>query len=102
MKKKSIDEHEFKQLCANVEHDSAAILRDRGGLTGDTAMQHELFARLCHALGIEMESAQATDLLEGETGYSFAIMQTLEENMHPAFLYIDTLGPFLKRVGAMP
>lgn len=100
--KKSISEHEFQQLCEGVEFERAAILRDRGDLTGDLAMQRELFARLCRRLNIDAGSAQATDLLEGETGYSFAIMQTLEENMRPAFQYVDTLGPFLKRVSAIP
>jgi hypothetical protein len=100
--KTSISEKEFQQLCANVERDSATILRERGNTTGDIAMQRELFTRLCQRLKIDTESAQASDLLESERGYSFAIMQTLEENMHPAFLYIDTLGPFLKRVSAIP
>ena len=100
--KRSINEHEFQQLCEGVECDAAVILRDRGGLTGDIAMQRELFTRLCHRLEINTESSQVTDLLESEIGYSFAIMQTLEENMHPDFLYIDALGTFLKRVSAIP
>jgi hypothetical protein len=99
--KRRINEHEFRQLCEGVECDAATVLCDRELLTGDLAMQRELFTRLCDRLMIDTESAQATDLLESEAGYSFAIMQTLEENMHPDFLYIDTLGPFLKRVGAM-
>jgi hypothetical protein len=41
-------------------------------------------------------------LLESETGYGFAIMQTLEENTYPDFVYIDTLGPLLLRVSAIP
>lgn len=100
--KRSINEHEFRQLCEGVECDAATILRDREFLTGDLAMQRELFTRLCDKLTIDTESAQVTDLLESEAGYSFAIMQTLEENMHPAFLYADTLGPFLKRVSVIP
>lgn len=100
--KRSINEHEFQKLCEGVECDADVILRNRGVLTGDLAMQRELFTRLCHRLMINTESAQVIDLLENETGYSFAIMQTLEENMRPAFLYVDTLGPFLKRVSLMP
>jgi hypothetical protein len=97
-----INEHEFRQLCEGVECDAATILCGRGLLTGDLAMLRELFTRLCNRLMINTESPQVTDLLESEAGYSFAIVQTLEENMHPDFLYIDTLGPFLKRVGTMP
>ena len=100
--KRSINEHEFRQLCEGVECDAPTILRDRGLLTDDLAMQRELFTRLCDKLMINRESPQMTGLLEKGSGYSFAIMQTLEENMHPAFLYVDTLGPFLKRVGEMP
>jgi hypothetical protein len=99
--KKSINEQEFQQLCEGVELDSTAILRDRGDLTPDLALQRELFTRLCRRLQINRQSAQATDLLESETGYSFAIMQMLEENMHPDFIYIDTLGHFLRRVSAI-
>jgi len=99
--KKSINEQEFQQLCEGVERDSTAILRDRGGLTGDLALQRELFTRLCHRLEINTESSQVTDLLGSEPGYSFAIMQTLEENMHPDFIYIDTLGTFLLRVSTI-
>ncbi len=62
--KKSINEQEFQQLCEGVERDSTAILRDRGDLTGDLALQRELFTRLCHRLEINIESSQATDLLE--------------------------------------
>lgn len=99
--KRSINEHEFRRLCEGVESDAEVVLRNRGDVTGDFAMQRELFTRLCRRLEIDIESSQAADLLEGETGYSFAIMQTLEENMRPAFLYIETLGPFLKRVSSM-
>jgi hypothetical protein len=98
---RSINEKEFQQLCASVEQDFALILRDSQGATRDIAMQRELLTRLCHKLKIDTESAQVTDLLQKETGYSFAIMQTLEENMCPVFLYIDTLGPFLRRVSAI-
>ncbi|HEY9285441.1 MAG TPA: hypothetical protein VIP46_18455 [Pyrinomonadaceae bacterium] len=98
---RGISEREFRQLCDAVEGNATAILRDRGDLSGDAAMQRELFARLCHALEIDVDSEQAAELLEQKTGYSFAIMQTLEENMHPAFGYVDTLGPFLRRVGAL-
>lgn len=95
--KKGISEHEFQQLCEGVERDSASILRERGDLAGDIALQRELFTRLCHRLEINAESSLATDLLESATGYSFAVMQMLEENMHPDFIYTDTLGPFLRR-----
>jgi hypothetical protein len=53
-------------------------------------------------LEIDTESAQATDLLDKENGYSFAIMQTVEEKMRPDFLYIEILGPFLRRASANP
>ena len=96
-----ITEQEFRRLCDGVEADAPAILQGRGDVTAETAMQRELFARLCHALGIEADSQQATGLLEDKTGYSFAIMQTVEENMRPRFLYVEILGPFLKRVGAL-
>lgn len=99
--KRSINEQEFKQLCESVERDSMAVLRDRGDLAGEIALQRELFTRLCHRLEINTESSQATALLESEAGYSFAIMQTLEENMQPAFGYIDTLCPFLRRASAI-
>ena len=98
---RSINEQEFQQLCDAVEGNATAILRDRGDLTGEAAMQRELFTQLCRALEIDMGSAQVTELLEKKTEYSFAIMQTLEENMHPAFPYIDTLGPFLRRASAL-
>jgi hypothetical protein len=76
-------------------------LWDRGDLNGETAVQRELFTKLCEALEIDMASTQVTELVERKTGYSFAIMQTLEENMHPPFLYIDILGPFLRRANAV-
>jgi hypothetical protein len=100
--KKGINEQEFRLLCDGVECDAAAILRERGDVTPDTALQRELFARLCDLLEIDAASRQATDLLDGETGYSFAIMQTVEEKMRPEFLYIEILGPFLRRVGSNP
>lgn len=98
---RNINEREFQQLCEAVEGNSATILRDRGDLTGEAAMQRELFAQLCRALEIDPGSSQASELLEGQTGYGFAIMQTLEENMHPAFAYVETLGPFLRRARAL-
>lgn len=98
--KKRISEQEFRLLCDGVEHDAASILRDQGEVTSETAMQRELFTRLCYMLEIDVESAQATDLLDGETGYSFAIMQTIEEKMRPNFPYIEILGPFLRRISA--
>src|SRR5207253_1042954 len=100
--KKSISEQEFRLLCDGVEHDAASILRDQGEVTGGTAMQRELFMRLCHVLEIDAKSVQATDLLDEENGYSFAIMQTIEEKMRPDFPYIEILGPFLRRVSANP
>jgi hypothetical protein len=100
--KKSINEQEFRLLCDDVERDTPAILRDRRDATPDTALQRELFKRLCDLLEIDAASRQATDLLADETGYSFAIMQTVEEKMRPDFLYIEILGPFLRRVGANP
>lgn len=99
---RSINEREFRRLCNAVEGNVTVILRDRGDLTCQTAMQRELFTRLCHTLEIDMDSAQVTELLEQKTGYSFAIMQTLEENMQPVFLYINTLGPFLQRASDLP
>jgi hypothetical protein len=96
--KKSISEQEFRVLCDDVERDSPAILRDHRDLTAETALQRELFTRLCDVLEIDAESAQATDLLDKENGYSFAIMQTIEEQMRPDFPYIEILGPFLRRV----
>jgi hypothetical protein len=98
--KKSISEREFRVLCDDVERDAAAILRDHRDVTGETALQRELFTRLCDVLEIDAESAQATDLLDKENGYSFAIMQTIEEKMRPDFPYIEILGPFLRRVSA--
>jgi hypothetical protein len=98
--KKFINEQEFRLLCDGVERDAAAILRGHGDVTSDTALQRELFGRLCGLLEIDAESRQATDLLDDENGYSFAIMQTVEEKMRPEFLYIEILGPFLRRVGA--
>jgi hypothetical protein len=98
--KKSISEQEFRLMCADVEHDAAAILRDHRDVTAGTALQRELFNRLCYRLEIDAESPQATDLLNSETGYSFAIMQTIEEQMRPDFPYIEILGPFLRRVSA--
>ena len=89
-------------MCDGVERDASAILRDHGDLTGETALQRELFTRLCNLLEVDAESAQATDLLDDETGYSYAIMQTIEERMRPDFLYIEILGPFLRRVSANP
>jgi len=53
-------------------------------------------------LEIDAGSEQATGLLDSEAGYSFAIMQTVEEQMRPDFPYIEILGPFLRRVGANP
>jgi hypothetical protein len=100
--KKFINEREFRLLCDGVERDAAAILRGRGDMTPDTALQRELFGRLCGLLEIDAKSRQATDLLDDEGGYSFAIMQTVEEKMRPDFLYIEILGPFLRRVGANP
>jgi hypothetical protein len=100
--KKSISEQEFRVLCDGVEHDAQAILHDHRGVTGEAALQRELFTRLCHMLEIDAESAQATDLLDEENGYSFAIMQTVEEKMRPDFLYIEILGPFLRRISANP
>jgi hypothetical protein len=100
--KKSISEQEFRQLCDGVERDTIDILRDHRDMTGETALQHELFTRLCDMLEIDAESAQATDLLDDETGYSFAIMQMIEEKMRPDFLYIEILGPFLRRISANP
>lgn len=98
--KKSISEQEFRLLCDDVERDAAAILCDHGDLTGQTAMQRELFTRLCGMLEIDTASAQATDLLDNENGYSFAIMQMIEEKMRPNFPYIEILGPFLRRTSA--
>lgn len=100
--KKGINEQEFRLLCEAVERDATAILRDHGDVTGETALQRELFERLCEMLEIDTASAQATDLLDNKTGYSFAIMQTVEEKMRPDFLYIEILGPFLRRVSANP
>src|SRR4051812_21946844 len=100
--KKSISEQEFRLLCDDVERDATSILRDHGDLTSEAAMQRELFTRLCGMLEIDTTSAQATDLLNVETGYSFAIMQTIEEKMRPDFPYIEILGPFLRRVSATP
>jgi len=100
--KKFISEQEFRLLCDGVERNAASILRERGDVAPDTALQRELFERLCGMLEIDAESHQATDLLDGGGGYSFAIMQTVEERMRPEFLYIEILGPFLRRVGANP
>lgn len=100
--KKSISEQEFRLLCDDVERDAENILSDHRDVTGETALQRELFMRLCDMLEIDVESAQATDLLDSETGYSFAIMQTIEEKMRPDFPYIEILGPFLRRVSAPP
>lgn len=100
--KKGISEHEFRLLCDGVERDAAAILRDHRDLTGEAAMQRELFTRLCGVLEIDTDSAQAADLLDTGNGYSFAIMQTIEEKMRPDFPYIEILGPFLRRVSANP
>ena len=95
---KTINEQNFRQLCDEVEADSGAILQECGELTGETAMQREIFTRLCRKLEIDVNSPEATELLEEQTGYSFAIMQTLEERMHPAFPYVEILGPLLKRI----
>lgn len=100
--KKFINEREFRLLCDGVERDATDILRGRGDVTPDTALQRELFERLCDALEIDAESGQAADLLDGGSGYSFAIMQTVEEKMRPDFLYIEILGPFLRRAGTNP
>ena len=67
----------------------------------ETAMQCELFTRLCLLLEIDANSPRATDLLENKSGYSFAIMQTIEENMQRDFHYLDILGPFLQRVSTI-
>jgi hypothetical protein len=99
---KRISEQEFRLLCEDVERDATAILRDHRDVTAETALQRELFERLCDMLEIDTESAQATDLLDKENGYSFAIMQTIEEKMRPDFLYIEILGPFLRRASANP
>jgi hypothetical protein len=100
--KKGISEQEFRLLCDDVERNARVILREHRDVTGETALQRELFERLCDMLEIDTGSAQATDLLDKETGYSFAIMQTVEEKMRPDFLYIEILGPFLRRASANP
>lgn len=100
--KKGINEQEFRLLCGDVERDAADIVRDHRDVAGETALQRELFARLCNLLEMDTESTQVTDLLSNETGYSFAIMQTVEEKMLPDFLYIEILGPFLRRISANP
>ncbi|HEV7860015.1 MAG TPA: hypothetical protein VGO91_15460 [Pyrinomonadaceae bacterium] len=100
--KKGISEQEFRLLCDDVERDATAILRDRRDVPVETALQRELFERLCDMLEIDTASVQATDLLDTENGYSFAIMQTIEEKMRPEFLYIEILGPFLRRASVNP
>jgi hypothetical protein len=100
--KKCISEQEFRLLCDDVERNAQTILRDHRDVTGETALQRELFKRLCDMLEIDARSAQATDLLDKENGYSFAIMQTVEEKMRPEFPYIEILGPFLRRASANP
>ena len=81
---RTINEHEFVQLCREVRREAPMILPVTANGTDPTpALLHALFERVCAHLGLDPERQMAE--LNDRGG--FALLQTLEEHMQPEFSY---------------
>ena len=89
---RTINEHEFVQLCQEVRRETPAIWPVTADGAGRTSvLLHALLERVCAHLGLDPER-QMTELDDRD---GFALLQTLEEHMEPEFSYSILLDRYL-------
>src|SRR5580765_3688022 len=89
---KTISSKQFSEICDGVWSDRAALLGDRGVLSGDAALVRAVFWRLCKA-GVKPDSdAENYDIKPTILAYQLVVSNMLEGNGRPAF----EAGPILR------
>jgi hypothetical protein len=81
----TIDANQFGKICDRVWGDRAAILRGRGGLSGEATLVRAVFWRLCNA-GIKTKGCADSDgSIPAILAYQSVVGRMLEANGRPAF-----------------
>ena len=89
---RTINEHEFQQLCDEIRLESPAILNGAVGPGERTSrLLCALLVRVCQHLGLNLD----TQMAELHDRDGFALLQTLEEHMQPEFSYSTILDRHL-------
>ena len=84
-------------MCDGVWDDRAAVLRDRGVLSGDVALVRAVFWRLCKA-GVKPNSAAENyDTKPTILAYQLVVSRMLEVNAQPAFDGAQILKELVER-----
>jgi hypothetical protein len=97
---KTISSKEFGEMCDGVWSDRAAVLRDRGVLSGDAALVRAVFWRLCKA-GVKADTdAENYDTKPTILAYQLVVSRMLEVNARPAFDGAQILRELVKRYQA--
>ena len=84
-------------MCDGVWSDRAAVLRDRGVLSGDVALVRAVFWRLCKA-GVRPDTdAENYDTKPTILAYQLVVSRMLEVNARPAFDGAQILRELVER-----
>ncbi len=87
-------------MCDGVWSDRAAVLRDRGVLSGDAALVRAVFWRLCKA-GVKPDTdAENYDTKPTIVAYQLVVSRMLEVNAQPAFDGAQILRELVERYQA--
>jgi hypothetical protein len=97
---KTISSKQFGEMCDGVWSDRAAVLRDRGVLSGDAALVRAVFWRLCKA-GVKPDSgAENYETKPTILAYQLVVSRMLEVNAQPAFDGAQILRELVERYQA--
>ncbi|MGI8733918.1 MAG: hypothetical protein ACR2LM_11555 [Pyrinomonadaceae bacterium] len=92
-----INSEQFADICNGVWSDRAAVLRDRGLLSGDAALVRAVFWRLCKAGVKPTSSAENYDEEPTILDYQSVVSRMLELNARPAFDGAQILKELVER-----
>ena len=93
----TIDANQFGEICDRVWSDRAAILRGRGGLSGEATLVRAVFWRLCNA-GIKTKGCADNDgFTPPQLAYQSVVGRMMEANGRPAFDSAPKLRELLER-----
>jgi len=97
---KTISSKQFGEMCDGVWGDRAAVLRDRGVLSGDAALVRAVFWRLCKA-GVKLDTAAENyETKPTILAYQLVVSRMLEVNGQPAFDGAQILRELVERYQA--